>query len=73
MVCTAGTADIAVAEEAAQTAEYFGSKVERVYDVGVSGIHRVLSKLDVIRECQLCSCCGWYGGRTGQCAGRSGG
>ena len=50
MVCTAGTADIAVAEEAAQTAEYFGSKVERVYDVGVSGIHRVLSKLDVIQS-----------------------
>ena len=33
-VCTAGTADIPVAEEAAQTAEYFGSKVERIYDVG---------------------------------------
>ena len=33
-----------------QTAEYFGSKVERVYDVGVSGIHRVLSKLDVIQS-----------------------
>lgn len=49
-VCTAGTADIAVAEEAAQTAEYFGSRVERVYDVGVSGIHRVLSKLDVIQS-----------------------
>ena len=34
-VCTAGTADIAVAEEAAQTAEFFGSKVTRVYDVGI--------------------------------------
>lgn len=49
-VCTAGTADIAVAEEAAQTAEYFGSKVERIYDVGVSGIHRVLSRLDAIQS-----------------------
>lgn len=49
-VCTAGTADISVAEEAAQTAEYFGNHVERVYDVGVSGIHRLLSKLDVIQE-----------------------
>lgn len=49
-VCTAGTADIPVAEEAAQTAEYFGSNVERIYDVGVSGIHRLLSKLDVIQE-----------------------
>ena len=47
-VCTAGTADIPVAEEAAQTAEYFGSAVERVYDVGVSGIHRLISRLDVI-------------------------
>ena len=39
-VCTAGTADISVAEEAAQTAEFFGTKAERIYDVGVSGIHR---------------------------------
>lgn len=49
-VCTAGTADISVAEEAAQTAEYFGSKVERIYDVGVSGIHRLFSRLDVIQS-----------------------
>lgn len=49
-VCTAGTADIPVAEEAAQTAEYFGSNVERIYDVGVSGIHRLMSRLDVIQE-----------------------
>ncbi len=49
-VCTAGTADIPVAEEAAQTAEYFGTCVERIYDVGVSGIHRLLSQLDVIQE-----------------------
>ncbi len=43
-VCTGGTADIPVAEEAAQTAEFFGSRVERIYDVGVAGIHRLLSK-----------------------------
>lgn len=49
-VCTAGTADIPVAEEAAQTAEYFGARVERIYDAGVSGIHRLLSKLDVLQE-----------------------
>lgn len=49
-VCTAGTADIPVAEEAAQTAEYFGSFVERIYDVGVSGIHRLFSKLDVVQS-----------------------
>lgn len=48
-VCSAGTADIPVAEEAACTAEYFGSYVERVYDVGVSGIHRLLSKLEPIQ------------------------
>ena len=49
-VCTAGTADIAVAEEAAQTAEFFGANVERIYDVGVSGIHRLLSRLEVIQK-----------------------
>lgn len=49
-VCTAGTADILAAEEAAQTAEYFGNGVERIYDVGVSGIHRLLSKVDSIRS-----------------------
>lgn len=49
-VCSAGTADIPVAEEAAQTAEYFGAYVERIYDVGVSGIHRLLAHVDAIRE-----------------------
>ena len=48
-VCTAGTADIAVAEEAAQTAEFFGSKVTRIYDVGVSGLHRLLANLEPIQ------------------------
>ena len=48
-VCSGGTADIPVAEEAAQTAEYFGTRVERIYDVGVSGIHRVLSKEELLR------------------------
>ena len=49
-VCSAGTADIPVAEEAAQTAEYFGSNVERIYDAGVSGIHRLLANAARIRE-----------------------
>lgn len=49
-VCTAGTADIPVAEEAAKTAEYFGSRVERIFDVGVSGIHRLFSRIDVIQS-----------------------
>ena len=47
-VCTGGTADIPVAEEAAQTAEYFGTKVDRIYDVGVAGIHRLLSQRERI-------------------------
>lgn len=49
-VCTAGTADIPVAEEAAQTAEYFGANVERIYDVGVSGLHRMLARLSDIQS-----------------------
>lgn len=49
-VCTAGTADIPVAEEAAQTAEYFGSKVWRIYDVGVSGLHRLLANIEEVQQ-----------------------
>ncbi len=49
-VCCAGTADIPVAEEAAQTAEYFGSYVERIFDVGVSGLHRLLSKTELLQK-----------------------
>ena len=49
-VCTAGTADIPVAEEAAQTAEYFGTRVQRIYDVGVSGIHRLLAHEKELQE-----------------------
>ncbi len=50
VVLSAGTADMPVSEEAAQVAEYFGARVERVYDVGVSGLHRLLSQLDVIQD-----------------------
>lgn len=49
-VCTGGTADIPVAEEAAQTAEYFGSFVDRIYDVGVAGIHRLISNRERIGQ-----------------------
>ncbi len=49
-VCTAGTADIRAAEECAQTAEFFGSKAERFYDVGVSGIHRLLSAVPKLQQ-----------------------
>ncbi|WP_201318099.1 nickel pincer cofactor biosynthesis protein LarB [Paenibacillus sp. EPM92] len=48
VVC-AGTSDVPVAEEAAVTAECFGTRVERVYDVGVAGIHRLFRRLPLIR------------------------
>ena len=47
-VITAGTSDIPVAEEAAIAAEVHGSRVDRVYDVGVAGLHRLLSQMDII-------------------------
>ena len=43
VVATAGTSDLPVAEEAAVTAEVLGNRVERIYDVGVAGVHRLLS------------------------------
>ena len=45
--------DIPVAEEAAITCEVFGNKVERVYDVGVAGIHRLFNRLDIIRGAKV--------------------
>ncbi len=52
-VVSAGTADLGVAEEAALTAEFYGNKVERVYDVGVAGLHRVFGFLDTLREARV--------------------
>lgn len=52
-VCTGGTADIPVAEEAARTAEFFGATVKRFYDVGVAGLHRLLGSLDEIQEADV--------------------
>lgn len=52
-VCAAGTADMPVAEEAAQTAEFYGATVERCYDVGIAGLHRLLTKLDTIKEADV--------------------
>ena len=52
-VCTGGTADMPVAEEAARTAEFFGAAVERFYDVGVAGLHRLLSSIDQIRRADV--------------------
>lgn len=53
LVVTAGTADVPVAEEARVTAEVMGSHVERLYDVGVAGIHRLLGKKDRLFNAQV--------------------
>ncbi|MEG2008212.1 MAG: nickel pincer cofactor biosynthesis protein LarB [Oscillospiraceae bacterium] len=52
VVATGGTTDIPVAEEAALTAEYLGNEVVRLYDVGVSGLHRLLSNLETIMSAE---------------------
>ena len=50
VVCAAGTSDLYCAQEAALTAEMLGSRVERLFDVGVAGIHRLLAHADVIQR-----------------------
>ena len=52
-VVTAGTSDLPVSEEAAVTAEIFGNRVERIIDVGVAGMHRLLDKLPAIRGAKV--------------------
>ena len=52
-ICTGGTGDIPVAEEAAAVAEFYGSRVKRYYDVGVAGIHRLFDKIDDIRKANI--------------------
>jgi hypothetical protein len=52
-VVTGGTSDIPVAEEAAITAELMGNRVEKIFDVGVAGIHRLLDKLPQIRSANV--------------------
>lgn len=52
-VITAGTSDLRVAEEAALTAEFFGSNVVRINDVGVAGIHRLMTRLDLLKQCRV--------------------
>jgi pyridinium-3,5-biscarboxylic acid mononucleotide synthase len=52
-ILTAGTSDIGVAEEAAITAEIYGSRVQRIFDVGVAGIHRLFSHIDEIRTARV--------------------
>ncbi|MBQ2288229.1 MAG: nickel pincer cofactor biosynthesis protein LarB [Lachnospiraceae bacterium] len=69
-VCTGGTSDIPVAEEAARTAEFFGCYVDRIYDVGVAGIHRLLSKTELIRKANcVVAIAGMEGALAGVIAG----
>ena len=53
LVMCAGTSDLPVAEEAARTAEFLGNRVQRLYDVGVAGIHRLLSHEGDIRRARV--------------------
>jgi NCAIR mutase (PurE)-related protein len=53
LVVSAGTSDLPVAEEAVVTAEAFGNQVERLYDVGVAGIHRLLGRGDALRRARV--------------------
>ncbi|HVE16724.1 MAG TPA: nickel pincer cofactor biosynthesis protein LarB [Chthoniobacterales bacterium] len=52
-ILSAGTSDLAVAEEAAVTLAAFGQRVERVYDVGVAGLHRLVDRLETVRACSV--------------------
>lgn len=76
VVATGGTSDIPVAEEAAVTAEVHGSRVVRLYDVGVSGLHRLLAHADelvaaraVVAVARDGGCAGQRGRRTGRLPG----
>jgi pyridinium-3,5-biscarboxylic acid mononucleotide synthase len=53
VIITAGTADLPVAEEASVTAEFLGHKVERLFDVGVAGIHRLFNNLGQIKQAKV--------------------
>jgi NCAIR mutase (PurE)-related protein len=56
-VVSAGTSDIPVAEEAVVTAELMGNQVERIYDVGVAGIHRLLAQQKTLRQARVVIVC----------------
>ncbi len=52
-VCTAGTSDLPIAQEAVDTAVFLGATVEKYFDIGIAGIHRLLSKLELIRKADI--------------------
>jgi NCAIR mutase (PurE)-related protein len=56
-IISAGTSDIPVAEEAAVTAEVMGNDITRLFDVGVAGLHRLLSNSDVLRQARVLVVC----------------
>ena len=69
-IVSAGTSDLPVAEEAAQTLEFLGSKVERAYDVGVAGIHRLFDESDRLFKADvIISIAGMEGALTSVIAG----
>ena len=56
-VLTAGTSDIPVAEEACVTGDMLGNEIDRVYDVGVAGLHRLLGEYERLRKARVIICC----------------
>jgi NCAIR mutase (PurE)-related protein len=73
LIVTGGTADMPVAEEAAQTLEFYGARVERAYDVGVAGIHRLFDRLDLISKASvIISIAGMEGALTSVVGGLAG-
>ncbi len=56
-ICTGGTTDIPVAEEAAITAEMCGAETIRIYDVGVAGLHRILARVNDLRRANVVVAC----------------
>jgi len=53
LVVSAGTADIAIAEEAVQTLQVMGNRVERLYDVGVAGVHRLMNNINKLKKARV--------------------
>ena len=72
VVC-AGTSDLPVAEEAAVTAEIMGNCVERIHDIGVAGLHRMLARMDRLQSANVIVAVAGMEGRAAERAGRAGG
>ncbi|MDR2468256.1 MAG: nickel pincer cofactor biosynthesis protein LarB [Spirochaetaceae bacterium] len=70
VIATAGTSDLCAATEAARTAEFFGSRIKLIADIGVAGIHRLFSRLEDIRAARVVvACAGMEGALAGVLAG----